>query len=298
MIGRKRGIPGYSENAVLKLIVASGVGFVSYGLIWAILTVAEVPQEVFTKYFTENITMPAVTAYPAKFWTIATYGWVHSGFWVLFSNMVWLYVFGSLVQMLIGHRQLIPMFIYCMLVGGIFYQLSMLLPGNYFSGRVYMMGAQASVVGMAVAALTLAPDYKFYLTDTFRIPLVVIAIIFFALQLVHANINVEGAPLFLLVGGALMGYLYVWLLRNGIQPAGWYYKISDGVQRQFEPNERLAAEHRNVKRGLVQSLYTPKPQKGITQDKIDEILDKINSKGYDSLSKDEKELLRKASEEK
>ena len=43
------------------------------------------------------------------------------------------------------------------------------------------------------------------------------------------------------------------------------------------------------------SMYTPKPKQGITQSNIDDILDKINQKGYDALSKEDKETLIKAS---
>ena len=35
----------------------------------------------------------------------------------------------------------------------------------------------------------------------------------------------------------------------------------------------------------------------VTEDKIDQILDKINQKGYNSLTKEEKDILKKASED-
>lgn len=300
MIGRRsRGIPAYNENAVLKLIIASGVAFVSYKMIWAVMMIADAEPGLFDRYFTANLALPHIEGFLYKFWTVLTYGWLHSGFWVLFSNMVWLYVFGSLVQMLIGHKQLIPIFIYCMIVGGLFYEIGQLIPNSYFTGgRTYMMGANASVTGVAVAALTLAPDYRYYLTDTLRIPLAVIAIIFFALQLINANINVEGAPLFLLVGGAVMGYGYVKLIKNGYKPADWIYNIFNSVERRFEPDERALRDKRNIKRGKIQSVYNPKPKQGITQNRIDEILDKINLKGYDSLTKEEREILMKAGQQK
>ena len=40
-----------------------------------------------------------------------------------------------------------------------------------------------------------------------------------------------------------------------------------------------------------------KKTSNITQQKIDDILDKINQKGYSSLSEDEKEILKRASKE-
>lgn len=298
MLRRTHGIPAFEKNAVLKLIIAQGVCYVTYKMIWAVMMIADAEPGLFDAYFTGNLAMPHVENIAWKFWTVITYGWIHNGFWVLFTNMIWLYVFGSLVQMLIGHRQLIPMFVYSIIMGGIFYQLSMLLPGTYFSGRTFMMGAQGGLIGVAVAALTLSPSYRFHLTETFRVPIAIVAIIFFALQVMNANVNVEGAPLFVLIGGAVMGYLYVIMMRNGYKPGDWIYNITDKVGNSFEPSEAVAAERRNVKRGRVQSLYSPKPKQGITQSRIDEILDKINLKGYESLTKQEKEILMKAGEQK
>ena len=295
MIKNRTGIPAYSENAVLKLLIACGSGYAIYKLIYAAMLVAEAAPGLFDQYFTANIAMPVIGSFPAKVWTVLTYSWIHEGFWILFSNMVWLYAFGSLVQMLIGHRQLIPMFVYCMISGGIFYQLAQLIPGAYFNGTEYMMGAQAGVVGLSVAALTISPSYRVYLSDTFGIPLVVIAIVFYALQLMNANVNYEGAHLFLLLGGALMGYLYIVLLRNGYKPGDWVYTMFDKINNRFEPDERAYTERRNVKRNKTISMYSPKPKQGITQNNIDAILDKINQKGYDSLSKEDKETLMKAS---
>lgn len=295
MLRTSKGIPAFEQNAVLKLIIASGTGFIAYHLIRVTLMVAEADPSVFFTYFEANIGLPVVSGFLKKFWTVLTYGWTHSGFWLLFSNMVWLYAFGSLVQMLIGHRQVIPLFVYSLVAGGIFYEVAQLIPGSYFEGRTVIFGAQAGVVGLAVAAITLAPGYKYYLSDTMRIPLMVIAIIFFALQLINANINNEGAPLFMLLGGAAMGYSYIALLRNGMDLGGWIYNISDKVNRDFEPDERAPVYRSNTRRNKTMSMYRPKPKQGITQHKIDEILDKINQKGYDSLSKEDKEILMKAS---
>lgn len=298
MIRTSRGIPAFEKNAVLKLIIACGSGFVIYNLIRVTMMVAEAEPQAFYNYFEANLGLPNVSNFPAKAWTLLTYGWTHSGFWVLFSNMVWLYAFGSLVQMLVGHRQIFPIFIYSLLMGGIFYELAQLLPGAYFQGRAVIFGAQAGIVGLCVAALTLSPSYKFYLSETMRIPLAVVAIIFFALQLMNANINHEGATLFMLIGGAVMGYLYIILLQNGIKLGDWVYNLSDKVNERFEPDERGAVNNPNTRRNKTISMYRPKPKQGITQNNIDDILDKINQKGYDALSKEDKETLMKAAGDK
>jgi membrane associated rhomboid family serine protease len=295
MIRTQRGIPAFEQNAVLKLIIAQGTGFIAYHMIRVTMMVAEADPALFTKYFTINTALPQVNNFLPKLWTLLTYGWIHEGFWVLFSNMIWLYAFGSLVQMLVGHRQVIPIFIYSLFAGGIFYEIAQLIPGSYFAGRAAMFGAQAGVVGLAVAAITLAPGYRFFLGETIRIPIWVVLSIFLVLQLMNANINYEGAPMFVLLGGAAMGYGYVALLRGGYKPGDWVYNISDKINNRFETDDRTYVNRSNTRRNRTMSMYTPKPKQGITQSNIDDILDKINQKGYDALSKEDKETLIKAS---
>lgn len=287
------GIPGYSQNAVLQLIVASGICFVAYYLTQVLMHLGDASPGLFEKNFSSNLGLQSLGQMGFKVWTVLTYGWVHSGFWDLFSNMIWLYCFGSIVQMLIGYTQVIPIFVYSMIAGGIFYLLAQFIPGVAVRG-VYVFGAHAAITGIAVAALTLAPSYRMYFTPTFSIPLPVVACIFFALMVMNSNL--ETTRIFLLVGGAAAGFGYVRLTQNGYRPGTWVYDIFDNLERKFSPDERAITNKYNKKRSQVlNKMYEPK--QGITQMRIDNILDKINQNGYDSLTKEEKEILMKASKE-
>jgi hypothetical protein len=100
----------------------------------------------------------------------------------------------------------------------------------------------------------------------------------------------------LLLGGGLMGFAYVKLLQSGYRPGNWMYAIYEYIDNSFTPKEKKV-----VGRGYTQAFtpsYATAPTKTtITQRLIDEILDKINQKGYDSLSKEEREILLKAGKE-
>ncbi len=292
MYKRTTGIPGFSKNAVLQLVVASGVGFVAYHLTRVILLIAGADPTFFAANIAGNVALPSQEGFLSKLWTVFTYSWVHAGFWELFSNMVWLYVFGSVVQMLIGYRQIIPMFLYSTIVGALFYEVAQFFPGDMFLGRMYMVGAQAGIVCFAVAALSLSPNYRYYLTEHFSLPLLVIAIIFFALAIMNANL--EGAALLLLIGGATTGFVYVRLLKVGYKPGGWLYNIMDYLNNSVAPKDKKASSA-NLSLPFKGKLNTTKSAKGIN---IDDILDKINDKGYDALSKEEKETLLNASKNK
>lgn len=283
-------IPGYEQNAVLQLIVASGIGFISYHLARIILLIVEARPETFPAIFTNNVALPPVALFASRFWTVFLYGWVHGGFWQLFSNMLWLYCFGNVVQMLVGYRQIIPIFIYSLIMGGLFYEFSQLIPGTFFMARPVVFGAHAAIMGMAVAALTIAPDYRYFFTPTFSIPLVVVACIFFGLMVLESNL--EGPMLFLMAGGAATGYGYIRLLKNGYRPGGWMYDIFNRLEHIATPNE-FGGNKQNRKRAQVLDKMKHTKQDNL-QKRIDDILDKINQHGYDSLTKEEKEILMRA----
>lgn len=280
--------PGYSENAVLQLIVAAGVGFVAYHISRVTLLVAEANPQTFPSLFTYNLGLASLPVYTQKVWTVLTYGWVHDGFWDLFSNMVWLYCFGSALQMLTGYKQLIPLFVYSLVVGGLFYEGAQLMPGFQTSG--YLFGAQAGVMGLAAAVITFAPTYRFYFGEHFSIPIAVICVIFLALMIMNSNL--EGAKLCLLAGGALTGFVYVKLLQNGYKPGAWPYALSDKLDKSFSPDEQKLRNKQNKRRNEVISRV--KETRGSKENRIDDILDKINRQGYNSLTREEREILMNA----
>src|SRR5882757_1732096 len=52
-------------------------------------------------------------------WSIITYSFFHFSFLNIFSNMLWLFAFGSLLQSIIGNRKTFPLYIYGAVAGGI-----------------------------------------------------------------------------------------------------------------------------------------------------------------------------------
>lgn len=285
------GIPSFNKNAALQLIVAYGTCYVVYHLIRVILLIGGAEPTFFAEHFVDNIALPTQDNFLAKAWTVLTYGWVHNGFWELFSNMVWLYVFGSVAQLVIGYKQIIPMFVYSLIVGAIFYELAQLLPSSIFAGRTYMVGAQAGVVSLAIAAITWAPNYKYHLTKHFGIPLALIVIIFLALAVLYSEF--EGAAICLILGGGLTGFSYVLLLKKGYDFGSWYHNLFTYLGALGDPDKKNLARVKGFKaKGVVKSLYAEQPE---DNGNIDSILDKINEKGFDALTKEEKEILQRAS---
>ena len=291
-------IPGYTNNAVLQLIVASGVAFCILGVSWGIiLIVYQGNDSVFNTYFITNIALPSLANFKTHWWSVFAYGWFHfNGFWELLSNMLWLYCFGSVVQMLVGHKQVIPLYAYSLVTGGIVYLLAQLLPGEWgkIPHVIGLLGPRAALMGMATAAVTLTPKYRLYLTETFSIPLLAMAGIFVVFTILGSGFYPP--ILFLLLAGAGTGYGYVRLLQAGYRPGQWIYTFKQKVEGLVTPDENASWKKHNKKRNeMLSNIYEPK--NGISQKRIDDILDKILQKGYNSLSSEEKDILMRAGKE-
>lgn len=286
-------ISGYSKNAVIQLIIACGTAFVTYQFIWAIMRLTNVSENDFVMMIKSNVALYTLTVFKTKFWTVFTYGWMHNGFWELLTNMLWLYCFGNLVQILVGYKQVIPIFLFSILSGGIFFLLCQLIPGAAFQPKYALMGSQAGLMGLMTAAVTLAPTYKFFIGDRLRISILVVAGIFLLLMVMNSQLFMP--QLFLLLGGGLTGWGYILLLRNGYRPGEWIYDGLNKISNWAVPDEATLRDRKDKKIRMEQMRKDAKFQ--ITQKRIDDILDKINQKGYNSLTTEEKEILNNAGKE-
>ena len=284
-------IPAYAQNAVLQLVVASGSGFVMYHLIRVTLIVFGFKEFEAAGAVAPLIGIADIHHFPTHCWTILTYGWVHNGFWEWFTDMIWLYWFGSALQMIVGYRQVIPVYIYGLLAGGVFCLLAQLIPGGAFALNYPLMTGQAGVMALAAAALTISPKYRFYLSEHFSIPLVVVAAIYLVLTLATHRTP----PLLMLsAGGLLAGFLCMRALKRGIQPGGWMQNIYTKLSAWVAPKDDLS-QRANSRRNIV--INSLKNNAGANATHIDELLDKINQRGYNSLTKQERELLIQASKD-
>jgi len=285
-------IPGYSQNAVLQLIVASGVGFILYHAARVTLIVFGVPAVAAQGAVMPWIALPPAENFLKHAWTILTYGWVHNGFLEWVSNMVWLYTFGNVVQNLVGFRQVIPTYVYGLTLGGIFCLGAQLIPG-LLTPLPFVMTASAGVMALAAGTITNAPKYRFYIGENFSIPLLVVFGIYLALNLLaHAS----NLPMLALdMGGLLAGYITMTLLKNGFRPGAWMYQISGTITNSMNPDDDKLQKMRQRRRQQTIQLSRRQSDREVTQNRVDEILDKINQYGVSSLTAEEREVLHKAS---
>ncbi|HVX25008.1 MAG TPA: rhomboid family intramembrane serine protease [Parafilimonas sp.] len=293
---RNKRIPilGQDNNALTWLIIINAVIFLALLFIKLVYQMSgDTGLQSYQTQIADWFTLPAsITKLLTRPWTIITYMVSHDNLWYLISSLLWLWCFGYILQDLAGNGKIIPIYFY----GGIVAAITFIASANLFASLkpdvdfISQTGAAASVVAIAVAVTTLAPNYRVFQMMNGGIPIWIITIIFIAIDFGTVGM-VNGAVALSHVASGLTGFAFVKQLRKGNDLGLWMTRFSDWVNDLFNPEKKVKAN---------QSYYKPtrKPYQKtlhVTQQKLDEILDKINSEGYQYLSDDEKEFLKKAS---
>jgi hypothetical protein len=159
-----------------------------------------------------------------------------------------------------------------------------------------LLGASAGVMAVAIATTIVSPTYKIFPMINGGIPLWALTALFVIADLATIPIS-DTANLFAHIGGGIMGLLFIYFLRKGYDWGGWMNNFFEWVQNLFNPDK--PKKGKSIKEELFYKATTEPFTKTahITQQRIDEILDKINQKGYHFLTDEEKEMLKRASKD-
>ncbi len=229
-------------------------------------------------------------------WGIITYMFFHAGIFHLLFNMLWLYWFGTLLHEYLGNTRVYQTYFVGGLFGGILYILAYnIFP--VFSASLdssYALGASAGVLAVVVATATLLPRHTILLFGIIPLQLRYVALISVLIDLVNIPTDNPGGRIAHL-GGALSGFLFIKYLYTNNTLTNNIHQVSEGIKKMFKtkPKSNLKVHHKATKSNVNTQSNFGKPN----QADIDAILDKISKSGYESLSKKEKEILFKASED-
>jgi len=249
----------------------------------------------------EWVTLPAdLHKIITRPWTIITHMFVHDtgSVWHILANMLWLWAFGYILQDLTGNRKIIPIFIYSAFAGALSYILAynFIAPLRESLPVAEAFGASAGIMGIAIATTTIAPGYRIFPMLNGGIPLWVITVLYLIIDLATIPYNNPGGHIAHIAGGA-MGFLFVTMLQRGSDWGIWMNNFFDWSVDLFNPDKPRKGKVIKSQLFYKSKIQPFKKTPLITQQRIDEILDKINQKGYHSLTEDEKEMLKRASKE-
>jgi membrane associated rhomboid family serine protease len=220
---------------------------------------------------------------PLRFWQLLTYGFIHDASSVrhVLFNMIALWLFGRDVETVYGKRLYLQLYLSLVVLSG-FVWLSI----NWLSTRgpigengPILVGASGAVTGIMVLYVLHYPTRTFLIWGVFPLPVWVIA----SLQLLQ---DIQGAltragagnvAYTAHLGGAAFAYLFY---RTGWQLGSlWPKRFSLGKLRR-KPRLRV---------------HSAEDDEEDLARRLDRILEKINRQGQDSLTKEERRTLERAS---
>lgn len=220
-------------------------------------------------------------------WTLLTYMFTHENFFHILFNMLWLLWFGYMFLEIRSPRQLVWIYIFGGLGGGLLYMgLYPLMPGFYGQLPI-LIGASASVMAIMAATAVLMPNYTLHLFFIGDVKLKWMA----GAMIVLAFLGLGG-------GNAAGGIAHVGGVIAGLI-AGVYIK-----KRPTRNANRI--RRRNPFKGLdkdeIKKIHQrPIPHNPIENEqaaarRLDELLDKIHLSGFKSLTKAERAELEELSQ--
>jgi membrane associated rhomboid family serine protease len=284
------------NNAHAQLIIINVVVFIVLGIFMVVTRIAgfdnifEIVHNQFQipARFGEFINRP---------WTIITYAFAHdlTGILHILFNMLALYWFGRVFVEYLGGDKLIAVYVLGALFGGSFYLLAYNTIPFFVQQsdqiQIGMVGASAAVDAIVVATAVLLPNYTFFMLLIGPVKIKYIAAIVVFLSLLGTVGSNAGGNIAHL-GGALVGFVYIKQLQAGVNWGLWITVTIDWFKDLFKSKPKVKVTYRGEDK-ISKKPSTPTSK--ASQVEIDAILDKISDRGYESLTKEEKEKLFNAS---
>lgn len=262
----------------LRSIVLCVIVFISINLVRSYFSFSNngFPGEIYYD-IVNSISLSSDVWHNIKFpWVWITHIFLHESFFHLLWNMLWLYTLSTIVEDLIGRKRAIIIFFEAAICGGLFFVLSTRLLPWYHGIEIHALGASAAIIGLLFAAATLSPDYGIRLLFLGTIPIKYLALAVLILDLIFAGQNSNSGGHFAHIGGALWGWAYIRFLRMGVPMDQWL----DGFTKPSKPQAPSIQKQTQFKKPALSK-----------EERMDKILDKIRSKGIESLTTEERTFL-------
>ena len=234
-----------------------------------------------------------------EYYRLISSGFLHGSWWHLLFNLYALFSFGETLEMVIGGTNFLFIYFVSLIGGNI---LSLYI--HRFDSQYSAIGASGAVCGVIFASIVIFPNMEIgmfllpFSLSSWMYGLLFVLISIYGIKSRISNIGHDAH-----LGGALLGML----VAIGLYP--------ESLQKNYLPivlvvTPTLAFIFLIIKRPdylfIEKFTFNQKDYKNIDdeynerkivrQHEIDAILEKIHSKGFDSLSEREKEVLERFSE--
>ena len=221
----------------------------------------------------------SINIFIKKPWTLITHMFIHFDIFHGFFNLCYLYFGGKIFIDYLSQKNLLYTYIMGGITGYVCYLISLnLFPVfDYMNDNIIVLGASASTLAILIASATYVPNLSINIIWLNNIKLKYIAFILIIidfLSIINGNPGAHIAH----IGGACYGYIYICIKKKmGMEYLNNTITSLFDYSKSYKYKKEIDYEYNSLK--------------NIEQKKIDKILDKISSSGYDSLSEDEKQKL-------
>jgi len=276
-------------NSAEKLILINVVCFVLPLFLRTLFFLLAIPFDAFLSWFELSSEWSILLFQP---WSLVTYSFIHSGFFHLFWNMYLLFFASRLFLNLFPPRFFFNVYFIGVIIGGLTFLLSYSLFPAFQNSTPVMIGASAGVMAVFIFMSTYSPDHEVGII-LFNVKLRYLGLAFILLDVIQIPYGNAGGHLAHL-GGAALGFFYAQRLQQGIDIGLPFERFVTYIIDFFRKKPSLKTVYKSKSSTKKPSTVTTSSSR---QKKIDEILDKISTSGYDSLTKDEKDFLFQAGKE-
>lgn len=230
-------------------------------------------------------------------WTLITHLFVNIGFISGLFNLITLFFFGKMFADFVGMHRLWPVFLYSGLTGAVIaFSSALVVYGIHPPVGSVIVGAVTPSMALLAAVMVVHPDLRLNTLFIQNVPLKYLGLIFILLGMLSAATSTtkdfSWISLVAFFGTVGFGVLYGLLFKRNKDMATGFVNLVYRIERALGKKPRMKVVYG---RALSDDEYnTIKKEKEYT---LDELLEKISTKGMKSLSKKEKEQLDKFSRE-
>lgn len=270
-------------NSAEKLILINVLCFILPFFLKTLFFLLAVPFDVFLGWFELSSQWSTLLFQP---WSLVTYSFIHSGFFHLFWNMYLLFFASRLFLNLFPARTFFNVYFLGVITGGFTFLVCYSLFPAFQNSTPVMVGASAGVMAVFIFMSTYTPDNEVRILF-FNVKLRYLGLAFVLLDVIQIPYGNAGGHLAHL-GGAGLGFLYAQRLQQGTDIGLPFERFITYCLDFFRKKSSLKTVYKSktVPKKSARDVKDSSHQK-----RIDEILDKISTSGYESLTKAEKDFL-------
>ncbi len=233
-------------------------------------------------------------------WQLATYMFLHDtgNIFHILMNMLFLWMFGCELERYWGTKEFVRYYFICGIGAGLVHMAVSIFFTD--TATIPVIGASGAVYGLLMAFGILFPNRVItfllflVLPINMKVKYLVIGSILLSLYFGLMASDGGGVAHFAHLGGMLVGFLYLKNVKPSLRWGGDAPWVKPTAKPGLGRLGKWFYQHKAKRRQM--QVVRRRQQEVQLRERVDIILDKINEVGYENLTEEEKQILKKASQ--